>query len=1496
MESEHHLLFGILAYQNGFVSRQHLLAAVDQWLQDKTQNLEQILLNNSAIEEKKVHLLNELMNQRLLNQSAQESLHRTIGSDTDSLLTELRSRNDQDIYDTIGPTASHATGSGSRSIETTPADSQRFRILRPHDEGGLGKVSVALDTQLDREVALKEIKPQYADDQASRSRFMLEAEITGGLEHPGIVPIYGLGAANDGRPYYAMRFIKGDNLSAAIKQFHENPDEANNAVALRRLLGRFLDVCNAVYYAHQRGVLHRDLKPGNVMLGEYGETLVVDWGLAKSVSMAEQSASDESIAYRETPLKPRSGSVVDATQLGSAIGSPHFMSPEQARGEHDSLGPATDVYSLGATLYTLLTNCKPVDGASIEEILENVQFGNRQTARQQKPSVDAALSAICERAMAQEAAERYPSVRQLANDVERYLADEPANAYREPILRRAQRWIRKHPRIVGSLAATLVAGIVSIATIAGVISKTNRQLGEKNTELADLNLNLERARDEAESARNEALVSRDKAIVAREQAEEVADFMTLIFKSSDPQYYGRHLTVMEAMDVALVNLDNEFSSDPLTKAKLLGVLGQTYLGLGLPHKATPLSKESYELYQTHLGESHDDTLLALNNFSAASLQAGNALEALELLERALKLSTEVRGANHLKTLTVLGNLATAYDDAGQLRKSRDALRDVLSRRQQHLGATHEDTLKAMSNLAASQLKSGDTEESIALQGQALELMHDSLGPKHPDSIHSSHQLANAYLEAADTDAAFKLLKDTLDMAVEVLGPTHPKTFDITNSYAVALTQAGETQEGIAILEKAVASSEEILGKFHPRTNLYRGNIATLYFYAGKEEQAVRIAEELFKANQDKFGTRHPDTISLMHNLAHMYAHVGANEESLRLAEAVLEARLSTLGAEHPDTLSSMASLGTIYLRQGRTGEAINLIEQTLETMQNTLGTQDKAILSTKSDLADAYLQAGQVLKSLELNQEVFSFVKDILGETHPETMTAILNLANAYQQSGQIEKAIPLLENALALRREHWGDDHTHTLGSLASLAEAYLLAGRAQEAVGMLEGLAEKFGGTLGSDHPKTIQCKSRLAEAYVEVGLTEKAVLLRQAVLEARQGEFGKDHTKTLYAMHDLAQLYGNIGNHKESIGLYEQALEGFRKKHGKAHTDTLTSMNNLATQYLSADRTDEAIAIYQESLEVLRTHLGEEDHRTVAAVHNLASAYRIAGKMQEAMALYEKAYAYRSRALGDAHESTIQTMYGLGLSYNSMRHREKQLELYKKLVTLTQNSSIASVRESYLSMLTNLGRSHLLTGDIDSALPIFERAYQSHVEKTGEDDARTLASWHDYHNTLIFAGEYEKAIELGKQHLRTISEGNGIARMADHLVIGEALLASGDFEAAIAEAEQSIGIFRAILPVDQIQIDHWWYCGLVGSSYVQQQEWQKAVDYLNRAIKSIPQDRIAYELHEWRVIERIYTDLALSCRESELLAEAEKWEAELEKFQEDRAKLDPLYPKED
>jgi tetratricopeptide (TPR) repeat protein/tRNA A-37 threonylcarbamoyl transferase component Bud32 len=328
---------------------------------------------------------------------------------------------------------------------------QRYNPLRFHAQGGLGEVLVAHDEELRRDVALKRIQPPYADNAENRRRFLIEAEITGRLEHPGIVPVYGLVHDEAGRPSYAMRFIEGVSLKEAIDRFHA-PGQASRGLGerrleLRQLLGRFIAVCNTMAYAHSRGVLHRDLKPANIMLGRFGETLVVDWGLAKAFHRDPGAR-----AAGETALTPSRLHADDATQMGAAVGTPAYMSPEQAAGQWNIVGPASDIYSLGATLYTLLTGQPPPSRVA-------------SLPRHHKKDVPRALEAICFKAMARRPAERYGTALELASDLEQWLADEPVSAYRQPWHQRVGRWMRRHRTAVTAGGVALILTIVAVLTV-----------------------------------------------------------------------------------------------------------------------------------------------------------------------------------------------------------------------------------------------------------------------------------------------------------------------------------------------------------------------------------------------------------------------------------------------------------------------------------------------------------------------------------------------------------------------------------------------------------------------------------------------------------------------------------------------------------------------------------------------------------------------------------------------------------------------------------------------------------------------------------------------------------------------------------------------------------------------------------------------------------------------------------------------------------------------
>jgi serine/threonine-protein kinase len=510
--ADRNLLFGILALQLDFITRDQLVAAMHAWVLDKAKGLGDILVAHKALAADRRALLEALVAEHLKkhDNDPAKSLA-ALSSVEPAVRAEVGRLADGDVQASLahvtvvgGPAPSGTIAGAPVPTFLPPTEpAARYRILRPHARGGLGEVFVAEDAELGRQVALKEIQERHSRNPVSRSRFTVEAEITGQLEHPGIVPVYGLGQYADGRPYYAMRFIRGDNLHSAIRRFHRPGAAAAAAyesLEFRQLLRRFVDVCNAIGYAHSRGVLHRDLKPGNIMLGQYGETLVVDWGLAKITGKAAElpatAAGSVSAAgtEMETTVRPRTGGDSSATVAGQALGTPAYMSPEQAAGRLHDLGPATDIYSLGATLYELLTGKLPFEG-QLADVLGQIQRGEFPHPRSVNPAVPKPLEAICRKAMAVRPGERYTTAQDLGVDIEQWLADEPVTAWREPWTARARRWVRRH-RTGVSVAAGLL-GTALVASVLGLFAvERERRRTEEQRHIA------EQRRAEAESARS----------------------------------------------------------------------------------------------------------------------------------------------------------------------------------------------------------------------------------------------------------------------------------------------------------------------------------------------------------------------------------------------------------------------------------------------------------------------------------------------------------------------------------------------------------------------------------------------------------------------------------------------------------------------------------------------------------------------------------------------------------------------------------------------------------------------------------------------------------------------------------------------------------------------------------------------------------------------------------------------------------------------------------
>ncbi len=364
--------------------------------------------------------------------------------------------------------ADDATEYRDRSGITPPVESldvqARFVVNDFIDDGGLGSVFGARDDLLKRDAAIKFLQQTHARSAERVKQFRTECEITSRLDHPGIVPIYGHGILQNGQPFYVMQRISGKTLKDCADELHQQLSAARpnseQRLQFHSLLSTFVSVCHTVHYAHCRGVIHRDIKPANIMVGKHGETTVLDWGLATPVGRDEN--------YQH-PTEDTLQVTLDGQTSDSGAGTPIYMSPEQHAGTAD-IGPLSDVYSLGATLYVVLTGEPPYEARTMPELRAKVLQGKIRNPKSIYHWASNSLIAICRKAMAVDPDKRYVTALELAHDVERYLADEPVVAYHEPLLRRLSRWMTRHRLLTFVIATALIGGLIGSSIYSSIVT------------------------------------------------------------------------------------------------------------------------------------------------------------------------------------------------------------------------------------------------------------------------------------------------------------------------------------------------------------------------------------------------------------------------------------------------------------------------------------------------------------------------------------------------------------------------------------------------------------------------------------------------------------------------------------------------------------------------------------------------------------------------------------------------------------------------------------------------------------------------------------------------------------------------------------------------------------------------------------------------------------------------------------------------------------------
>ncbi|MDB5172131.1 MAG: pknB 8, partial [Phycisphaerales bacterium] len=865
-----------------------------------------------------------------------------------------------------------------------------------------------------RQVALKIIKPGMGSDQVI-ARFQAERQALERMDHPNIARVLDAGTTQSGLPYFVMELVEGVPITGYCDERRLTP---------RQRLELFVPVCHAVQHAHQKGIIHRDIKPSNVLVATYdGKPVpkVIDFGVATAVEKlrAEQTAF---------------------TRLGVLVGTPEYMSPEQADLDAGGVDTRSDIYSLGVVLYELLTGTTPLEVQRLREagwaqMLKSIReeqpprpstrlsgsgaaraeiSARRGTeAKRLQRLLTGDLDQVVMKALEKECDRRYQTANGLARDIERYLEDEPVEARGPSAAYKLRKFAHKHR---ASLAAA--AGFAALLT-AGTAASTWQAVRARHAEEHAKN-----DRDRAVSSEAAANLQRDKANAERKRADEQAATVIAINRFFSEQVLGLaspiaqagpdhpvnpKLTIREALDRAAAHVGTEFAKRPAIEIPIRSSIGRAYYDLGEYSKA-------YEQWNTALtvGQSahivEHDQIVLMENLSTAEQALGHFARAETLLLQALEQSRRLLGANDETTLGAMHGLVLLYVQLGRTAEAEPLNKQVLERLRKTRGDKDPGTLSSLSSLGRLYLAQGRYAEAKPLFEEAFESSRSVLGREHPLTFSRADSLGRVYDELGKVDSAEAIFRETFDGCREALGPNHPRTITAAVSLAAVYTERGQMTDAEVLLSDTLPRSIAVEGEYSLGTLTIIGNLAVVCDAQGRlDEGDALFCREL--NGWKRIGQEsHPKAIVALTNLSAVRRDQGRYAEAESGLKKALALAEQKMGKDHPDTLRIANYLGRLYREQFHYAQAEPLFQRQVEACRRTLGDRNPLTLQGITSLGFLYTLEGRYAQATSLFKEASAGYFEPNGPPEPLSQSILLMRATLSARQGRLDEAESLIE------------------------------------------------------------------------------------------------------------------------------------------------------------------------------------------------------------------------------------------------------------------------------------------------------------------------------------------------------------------------------------------------------------------------------------------------------------------------------------------------------